>query len=115
VTTPGAPHATLDTVNTAAVIGNAMTDYLLASGTNKAPATRAPAHMAGWLESHGYQLVRSPARQADPGDLDLVARIAAMIDGQPVHDHGDKCALVRQVLTLLAPGGLLTLDARRPA
>jgi hypothetical protein len=42
-------------VDTAAVLGNAMTDYLLAVGAKTAPAARAPEHMAEWLDAHGYR------------------------------------------------------------
>jgi hypothetical protein len=60
-------------VNTAEVIGNAMTDYLLASGTAKAPAARAPQYIAAWLEGRGYRIVRSPgALPADRGTPQLV-------------------------------------------
>ena len=90
-----------------------MTDYLLASGTNKAPATRAPAHMAAWLEARGYQIVRSPATgRVDPGDRDLVARIDGLIDWQPACDeHGDPRSVVRQVLAALVTGAADTSGA----
>jgi len=48
-------------MDTAAVLGNAMTDYLLAVGAKRAPAARAPEHMAEWLAAHGYRIVRLPA------------------------------------------------------
>ena len=52
-----------------------MTGYLLANGTNKAPAVQAPAHMAAWLEARGCSIVRCAGPgPADPGDFDLVAR-----------------------------------------
>jgi hypothetical protein len=60
-------------VNTAELIGNAMTDYLLAAGTAEAPAARAPQYMAAWLEGHGYRIVRSPgALPADRSTRQLV-------------------------------------------
>ena len=81
------------------MIGFAMTDYLLAFGTNKAPAARAPDHMAAWLDSRGYKLVRSPAGPADPDDSAQVARIAAEVDWYSVaYDPGARHAIVRQVL-----------------
>jgi hypothetical protein len=77
-----------------------MTDYLLANGTNKAPATLAPAHMASWLDARGYRIVRFPDHgPADPGDADIVARIAALIDWQPGEDEDYRQAIVRQVLS----------------
>jgi hypothetical protein len=99
-------------MNTAAVIGSAMTDYLLASGTNKAPATRAPAHMAAWLEAHSYRIVRSPATgQVDPGDTDQVARIAGLIDWNAGACNGDTGrSVVRQVLAALVTGAADTTD-----
>jgi hypothetical protein len=79
-----------------------MTDYFLANGTNKAPATLAPAHIASWLDSRGYHVVRLPvARQADPGDPDLVARIAAVIDWRSCEHEDDRRAIVRQVISSL--------------
>jgi len=48
-------------MDTAAVLGNAMTDYLLAVGARTAPAARALEHMAEWLDAHGYRIVRVPA------------------------------------------------------
>jgi len=48
----------LGAVDTAGVLGNAMTDYLLAVGSNNAPAAPAPDHMAAWLDAHGYLIVR---------------------------------------------------------
>jgi hypothetical protein len=114
MTTAAAPSVTLVPVNTAAVIGSAMTDYLLASGTNKAPATRAPAHMAAWLHAHGYRIVRSPATgQIDPGDTETVARITGQIDWQAGGDEGGtRRSVVRQVLAALVAGAA---DARKAA
>jgi hypothetical protein len=85
-----------------------MTDYLLAAGTDKAPATRAPEHMAAWLEARGYELVRSPAGgPADPDDRERVARIAAAVDWRSVDDDANaRNAIVRQVL--LAAGAAAT-------
>jgi hypothetical protein len=101
-------------VDTAAVIGLAMTDYLLAAGTNKAPATRAPEHMAAWLEARGYQLVRSPAGgPADPDDPAQVARIAEAVDWRSVTpDTGARNAIVRQVL--MAAGAVTTAGFGTP-
>jgi hypothetical protein len=91
-------------VETAAAIGFAMTDYLLATGTNKAPASSAPAHMAAWMESRGYRLVRSQeADPADTGDPDRVARIAAAVDWCSAATEGDaRHAIVRQVLAAIS-------------
>lgn len=113
MTTPAAPGVTLVPVNTAAVIGSAMTDYLLASGTNKAPATHAPAHMADWLHAHGYRIVRSPATgQVDPGDTEMIARITGQIDWQSASDEGGtRRSVVRQVLAALVTGA----DGRKAA
>jgi hypothetical protein len=47
-------------MDTAALLGDAMTDYLLAAGTKTAPALGAPEHMAAWLRAHGYRIVRTP-------------------------------------------------------
>jgi hypothetical protein len=81
MTTPGRRSHTLRTVNTANLIGYAMTDYLLAAGTNKAPATGAPAHMAAWLEARGYRIVHSSVIcEVEPGELDQAARIVRLID-----------------------------------
>jgi hypothetical protein len=75
-------------MNDAAVMSSAVTDYLLANGTNKVPAAQAPAHMAAWLEARGYCIVRCPGPgPADPGDFDLVARIAALIDWRSAADE----------------------------
>lgn len=76
-----------------------MTDYLLANGTNTAPAVRAPAHMAAWLEARGYRIVRSPdSRPGGPGDLDVVARIAGLIDWRSAADEDGRREIVRLVL-----------------
>ena len=57
-TTRGRRGRTLRPVNTAAVLADAMTDYVLTVGGNRAaPAAGAPEHMAAWLEAHGYQVV----------------------------------------------------------
>ena len=95
---------TLGAVNTAAVIRAAMTDYLLAAGTNKAPATGAPAHMAAWLESRGYRVVRSPAmRPVEPGERDQLARLVGMIDWPPTHaDDEVRRSIVAQVIAAAA-------------
>jgi hypothetical protein len=91
-----------------------MTDYLLANGTNKAPALQAPTHMASWLETRGYRIVRSPGPgPADPGDSDLVARIAALIDWSAAEaDEDARRAIVRQVL---AARSAVVTDLRRAA
>jgi hypothetical protein len=92
-----------------------MTDYLLANGTNKAPATLAPAYMASWLDARGYRIVRSPDHgPVDPGDADLVARIAALIDWQPGEDEDYRHAIVRQVLSAVADPSAAS-DIRRVA
>ena len=45
-------------MNTAAVLADAMTDYVLTVGVDRAaPAAGAPEHMAAWLEAQGYQIV----------------------------------------------------------
>lgn len=91
-----------------------MTDYLLANGTNKAPALQAPTHMASWLEARGYRIVRSPdLGPVDPGDSDLVARIAALIDWvAPDGDEDSRRSIVRQVL---AARSAEVTDIRRAA
>jgi hypothetical protein len=102
-------------MNTAAVIGDAMTDYLLAAGTNKAPANRAPAHMAAWMRSHGYRIVRSPVDTVDPGDPQQVARIAAAIDWHADIDAAERYWLVREVLAAATTGPRAVTDIRHVA
>jgi hypothetical protein len=116
MTTPGRRSRTLRTVNTAAVIGNAMTDYLLGAGTNKAPANGAPAHMAAWLESRGYRIVRSPViRPVEQDDLNQVARIVGLIDWHPTDDEcGYRRSIVCQVLAA-ASAATVAIDVRRVA
>lgn len=93
-----------------------MTDYFLANGTNKAPATLAPAHIASWLDTRGYRIVRLPvAGPVDPGDPDLVARIAALIDWGSPEQEDDRRAVVRQVLSSLAGPAAAGTDIRRAA
>lgn len=93
-----------------------MTDYFLANGTNKAPATLAPAHIASWLDNRGYHIVRLPvAGPVDPGDADLVARIAALIDWGSPDQEDDRRAVVRQVLASLAGQAIVGTDIRRAA
>jgi hypothetical protein len=93
-----------------------MTDYLLANGTNKAPATRAPAHIASWLDARGYQIVRLPdTGPVDPGDAHLVARIAALIDWESCEHEDDRRAIVRQVLAALSIPSAAHPDIRRAA
>lgn len=94
-----------------------MTDYLLASGTNKAPASRAPAHMAAWLEARGYRIVRSPApRPFDPGNRDEIARIASSIDWRSTSVASEtRNEIVRQLVdAVTTPAGGAT-DRRRSA
>lgn len=68
-------------VDTAALLGDAMTDYLLAAGTKTAPALGAPEHMAAWLRAHGYRIVRTPRKgSADPHNTDLIEQITALAD-----------------------------------
>jgi len=79
-----------------------MTDYFLANGTNKAPATLAPAHIASWLDARGYHIVRLPAAgPVDPGDAELVARIAALIDWEASEDEDNRRVIVRRILSAL--------------
>jgi hypothetical protein len=55
-------------VNTAALLADAMTDYVLTAGVNRAaPAAGTPEHIAAWLEARGYRVVhrmRSTPRAA---------------------------------------------------
>lgn len=91
-----------------------MTDYFLANGTNKAPATLAPAHIASWLDARGYRIVRLPAPgPVDPGDPDLVARIAALIDWESCERDDNRRAIVRQVLASLSGPSASRTDLRR--
>jgi hypothetical protein len=93
-----------------------MTDYLLANGTNKAPATRAPAHMASWLDARGYRIVRLPdTGPVDPGDIDLVARIAALIDWESCEREDNRREIVRQVLATISIPSAGHTDIRRAA
>jgi hypothetical protein len=101
-------------VDTAAVLGNAMTDYLLAVGAKTAPAARAPEHMAEWLDAHGYRIVRAPAdiEPGDPGEADLADRIASLIARRSCcRDGADRCSILRQVLA----AGATRADVRRVA
>ena len=94
-----------------------MTDYLLANGTNKAPARLAPAHMATWLDARGYRIVRFPGPgSVDPGDADLVARITALIDWPSCElEDDDRRTIVRQILSSLSAPALPCTDFRRVA
>jgi hypothetical protein len=93
-----------------------MTDYFLANGTNKAPAALAPAHIASWLDARGYRIVRFPSPgPVDPGDPDLVARIAALIDWESCQHEDDRHAIVRQVLASLPIPPAAPTDIRRAA
>jgi hypothetical protein len=101
-------------VDTTAVLGNAITDYLLAAGAKTAPAARAPEHMAEWLDAHGYQIVRVPSdnETGGPGDADFLDRIAALIDRRSYcPDGAERCLILRHVL---APGAARA-DLRRVA
>jgi hypothetical protein len=97
------------------VIADAMTDYLLASGTNRAPATRAPAHMAAWLEARGYRIVRSPApRPADPGDRDEIARIVSSIDWESTGVATEsRNEVVRRLIDAVKAAATVSADRRR--
>jgi hypothetical protein len=108
-TGPTSPHPC--PVDTAAVLGSAMTDYVLAAGTNKAPAVKAPEYLAAWLGAHGYRIVRIPdIDPVDPADRALVDRIAARINGRCGREDGaGRCSIVRQVVAT-APA-----DVRRVA
>jgi hypothetical protein len=116
------PHS--EDVDTAGVIADAMTDYLLAQGTKKAPATRAPAHMAAWLEARGYRIVRSPAprsvgratapRSVDQGDPDEITRIVSSIDwhstGVASENRGE---IVRRLIDAVKAAAAASADRRR--
>jgi hypothetical protein len=66
---------TLDSVNTAAVLADAMTDYVLTVGVARtAPAAGAPAHIAAWLEAHGYHVVHHSQVEHRPGGRDHAGR-----------------------------------------
>jgi hypothetical protein len=103
-------------MNPAAVIGDAMTDYLLAAGTNKAPATRAPAHMAAWMRSRGYRIVRSAAGGSiDPADPHQVAGIAAAIDWPANINAADRHSIVHLVLLAATAEARAVPDVRQVA
>jgi hypothetical protein len=116
------PHS--EDVDTAVVIADAMTDYLLASGTNKAPATRAPAHMAAWLEARGYRIVRSPAprsidrapatRSVDQGDPDEITRIVSSIDWNSTGVASEnRREVVRRLIDAVKAAATASADRRR--
>ena len=104
-------------VNTATVISDAMTAYVLASGTNKAPAAGAPAHVAAWLESRGYRIVRSPAlRPVEPGDLDQVTRLVELVNWHSARDDREsRRSVVLQILALAAAAEPAAVDTRMAA
>ena len=104
MTTRGRRGRTLYRVDNVAVLGDAMTDYVLATGTTRASAAGAPEHMAAWLEAHGYRIVRTPGiGPVDIGDPDLVDRIAALIDWRSICEGGaDRRSILRQVLAAVA-------------
>lgn len=99
------------------MIANAMTDYLLASGTNKAPATRAPAHMAAWLDARGYRLVRPPAPHPDEqGDRDELTRIASSIDWHSAGITNEaKNEIVRQIIDAVTSAATVSTEKRQSA
>ena len=62
-------------MNTAAVLADAMTDYVLTGGVDRAaPAAGAPAHMAAWLEAHGYHVVHHSQVEHGQGRGDHAGR-----------------------------------------
>jgi len=102
-------------MDTAAVLGDALTDYVLATGTKRASATGAPEHMARWLEAHGYRIV--PVQDSGRGDPDSSGRvdlIAAGTGGRCVGTDGadgtGPCWILREVLDATIPA-----DAQRVA
>lgn len=94
-----------------------MTDYLLASGTNKAPATRAPAHMAAWLEARGYRLVQTPApRSAGQGDRNEFTRIASSIDWRCAGLSVEaKSEIVHQIIDAVTAAATVSTEKRQSA
>ena len=91
-----------------------MTDYLLAVGAKGAPAARAPEHMAEWLATHGYRIIRVPAdiEPGEPCDTDFTDRIAPLIDRRSCcRDRADRCSILCQVLA----AGATRADVRRVA
>jgi hypothetical protein len=102
-------------VDTATVIANAMTDYLLASGASKAPATRAPAHMAAWLDARGYRLVRPPApHPADQGGPSELTRIASSIDWHSADLTSEaKSEIVREIIDAVTTAATVSTDKRQ--
>ena len=68
-------------MDTVALLGDAMTDYLLAAGTKTAPASRAPEHMAAWWRAHAYRIVRTPrGGPVDRHNTDLIDQITTLAD-----------------------------------
>jgi hypothetical protein len=62
-------------MDTAAVLGDAMTEYVLVAGAaGRASAADAPRYIVAWLEANGYQIVRvadtGPADACDPAATD---------------------------------------------
>ncbi|MFD1523635.1 hypothetical protein [Pseudonocardia yunnanensis] len=104
-------------MDTATVIANAMTDYLLASGTNKAPATRAPVHMAAWLDARGYRLVRPSApHPAEQEDQNEFTRIASSIDWHSADITSEaKSEIVRQIVDAVTTAATVSTDKRQSA
>src|SRR3954454_4222189 len=114
MTTRGRNRHILRPVDTAAVLGNAMTDYLLAVGAKTAPAARAPEHMAEWLDAHRYRIGRGPAgnEPREPGEAALADQIASLIARRSCcRDGADRCSIPRQVLA----AGATRADVRRVA
>jgi len=100
-------------MDTAAVLGNAMADGLLAVGANRALTVCAPERVAQWLDAHGDRIGRVPANidAADHCEGDLVDLNCADRQRSCCRGGAERCSILRQVH---AAGGT-RVDVRRVA
>jgi hypothetical protein len=70
-------------MDTATVLGEAMTEYVLLSGVvGRAPAAGAPEYIALWLEANGYQIVPASGHRSRRRRISGPQRAALPRDGR---------------------------------
>jgi hypothetical protein len=84
-------------MDTAAVLGDAMTDYVLCAGTDKAPAAGAPECMSRWLHARGYRIVRTSGRGRPTQGTDGRGQVVTLGWGCVGTDGAYQCAVLRQL------------------
>jgi hypothetical protein len=89
-------------MGTAAVLDDAMTDYVLCAGADKAPAAGVPEYMSRWLHADSYRMVHTWGTGRPTQRTGGRGRVVTLGWGCVGTDGAYRCAVLRQLRAAVA-------------